>query len=177
MYQDTSEQARKLAHSKPIQIPIEKNTSQIVKDFYPELDAPYEVFLTSLLPYNNQQIGKASIMIKIVKAEVVRDNQKIGVLESERQCIDRYSRCDVIHFKSVKERKHNIVVSFKNIDPKLYSLNPKIEISISQMYRTKGTLNNFMKILVLKILGIVILLMLIVDLIQEYIKKRYKQIK
>jgi hypothetical protein len=177
MFQDTSEQARKLAHSKPIQIPIEKNTAQIVNDFYPELDAPYEVFLTLLSGNNNQQIGKASILIKIAKAELVRDNKKIDVFKSDMLCTDRYSRCNIAHFKSIANRKHTIVVNIENIDPKLYDLNPRIEIGIPQMHRAKGLQNNFLKIFAIGLLGIVILLILILGLTRELITKIHRQLK
>jgi hypothetical protein len=177
LYKDTSEQAQRLAHSKPIQILIEKNTAQITKDFYPELDAPYEVFLISLLPENNHQSGKASVLIKIAKAEVFRDDKKIDIFNSNMPCSDRYRLCNIARFKSVANRKHTIVVNIENIDPKLYDLNPRIEISIPQMHRTKGLQNNFLKILAIGLLGIVILLMLILGLIQELIAKIYRQLK
>jgi hypothetical protein len=177
LYQDTSEQARKLAHSKDIQIPIEKNRSQITKDFYPELDAPYEVFLKFSSSGNNHQIGKASIMIKIAKAEVFRDDKKIDIFRSDTPCSDRYPVCDVARFKSIANRKHTITVRVENVDPKLYDLNPKIEIGISQMYRAKGLIGNSMQILALMLLGVAILFIPILGLIQEFITKIYKQIK
>jgi hypothetical protein len=177
LYQDTSEQARKLAQSKPIQIPIEKNISQITKDFYPELDAPYEVFLISASSGNNHQIGKASTMVKIAKAEVFRDDKKIDIFKSDAICSDRYARCHIAHFKSIANRKHTIIIGVENIDPRLYALNPKIDVGISQMYRAKGLIGNSMQILALMLLGVVILFLLIFCLILEFIAKIYKQIK
>jgi hypothetical protein len=168
IYQDTREQAQKIADSKPIQIPIEKDRPQIIKKFYPEIDAPYEVFLTSSLSNKKYQISKISIVVKTPKIEIIRGYEKIDTSESEIRS-GHYSKCYLTHFRSVAHEKHTIIIDFEGVEPKLYTFSPKIEISISKMYRYKGLQNNYIQIFVLGLLGIVFLLVLIFNLLKDFI--------
>jgi hypothetical protein len=174
LQQHTQEQFLKRIYYKPIQIKIEKNRSQISKDFYLEFDAMYDLLLTR----SGVEVNKNKIATPSIKAEISINNQKIDIYQSVLDSCQTQSICRIGYFRGVAKQKYTMIMDINIVDNNLYNLNPTIESRISITDATKGyKIGEELKVALLFATGFFISITMFAILAIEFIVQIYKNNK
>jgi hypothetical protein len=174
---NTTEHVKKLEKSKPLQVTIEKSRSHITKDFYPEFGVEHDLFLEQSSA--NPSVTTSKISPPSIKITINRNGENINVSHNGTKYCTEYTSCKIASFYRITAgQKHTIHIYIKSIDPKLYTLNPRIEARISRMHIIKGySLNRQLKAVLISALGFAISIISIMTLAIEFAIQKYKSNK